>query len=222
MSNDQSPPDNPVPVSTDAPEWMSGEVSDWRAELAHYEPELAVAYAAFAEFFPNKNRTESDGTIIDPANDERAHLFQLLMATWYNDVHTLADWQEEIASYPVKSLKDMKDKPKSKRCAITARAHYLNMALTRLLGLVGAPQSVIADVDYILGLHMPRSAKIREQAQRALIDAPNASLREIAGRLPTRIDKYGKERPRDHGQVSKDIKSGRIVRPKAPKIPRDS
>jgi len=218
MSNDQPSPDKPTSVSSQVSEWMTGKSSDGRAELAYYEPELAVAYAAFAEYFPAKIRFKRDGTIIDPADDERAYLFQLLTAIWFSDVHTLPDWQTQIADYPEKSLKDMQ-LPGIISPATKVRSHYLNNALVKLLELVGAPRAAVDDIDYILKLHKPQSADVRAEAQQKLNETPDASARAISRKMSRRIKQDGKEIMRDHKQISEDINEGRIVRPKAPEMP---
>lgn len=193
-------------------EWKS-DARETAAHIAHEEPELTIAFAAFVETFPYVSRKNKDGQFVDPSDDEKAYLYLLLQAALVEQSQRVSEWKQLVEEYPKEQLTEKQAKRGSSP-QVQTRAHYLASALTSLLKITNAPPSMIADLQAILGLHKPRAAEIRAAAQKALIENPKVSARKIArglARNPKTPDK-----DRDHTQISTDLKKGLLARPKRP------
>ncbi|MDA9918454.1 hypothetical protein N9D37_01015 [Erythrobacter sp.] len=191
---------------------LSASSDNFTEHLAAVEPEIAAAMARYRESFPYSPAIDDDGKPIDPDLDDKAHLYLLLQETFLGDVRSVTEWMVYCTAYPSIALPEsqlaLPDSPDVK-----VRAHYLRTALPRLLTLLGAPEPMIDDVQSILGLHKPRAANVRGAAQAELNNDPTASARAVASRLRKRKNKNGEVRSADHGQISKDLKTGLLVRP---------
>ena len=211
-SRDKSVPEAQRPLPYDDTDWKS-DLKYTRTRVAFDEPDLAITYAAFVETFPYALKNDKDGNAIDPSEDNGAYLFLLLQAALVENAQELSEWRQYVEEYPKGQLTIEQVKRRTSP-QVQVRAHYLASALTSLMTINKAPPAMIADLQVILGLHKPRAAKIRAAAQKALIDNPKASARQIAGCIEKNPKKHGKMR--DHSQISDDLKNGRLVRPKGP------
>jgi hypothetical protein len=195
--------------AAERPEWMKGD--DGFAEyLALVEPEIAVELARYREAFPYHPKS-----CVDPVEDNDAYLYLLITAAFLKDANTVNEWAGYVGDYHSAALTlEQMELPDSPR--VKVRAHYLKHALSRLLGIIGAPPAMVADVVSILDLHRPRGADVRAAAQEELCRNPGASAREVAKNLTEARPKGAKKV--DHAQISKDLKGGSLVRPVAPDL----
>ena len=213
--NDQSPKPLKPNVTNSPPAWMIGIDDGLKEFLASHEPDISIAMAKYAKTYPYSMRTDAMGKIIDPDDDEKAYLHLLIQATFFKDVYSVDEWHQYASSYPTTALTE-DQATSSASSMVKVRAHFLKEALSRLLNLLGAPAAMIDDLQSILGLHQPRSAEVRGEAQRALIADPTASARAIAKKLRKRKNKFGEYRDADHAQISNDLKNGLLARPSNP------
>ncbi len=183
------------------PEWMQADSTIYDYVAA--EPTIAIEMARYTASHPYAPRADGHGALTDPQDDEKAFLHLLIQAAFYRDARTLDEWRAYAQSYPNVALTEAQtsylDSPDVK-----VRSHYLRGALVKLLELIGAPAPMIADADSILGLKSPRAADARARVQASLIDNPEAGIRQL-----------GRDNRYDPGQITKDLKSGKLIRPRS-------
>ena len=173
--------------------------------VAAVEPEIAIEHVRYGKEFPHN--PEYAGT-------DKDYLQILISAAFPRDAANLNEWRGFLDSYPTQVL-TAEQIETDQNPNVQVRAHYLRHALTRLMQLVKAPDVMISDLQSILDSHKPRAADLLAQAQEELCRTPRASAREIARKLPKRETKFGQEKTRDHSEISSNLKSGRLVRPRA-------
>lgn len=211
-SNEQPAKPKPTPVNG-IPEWMAGVEDGFHEAFAYHEPDLAIEFAKYGAAFPYAPQKDQNGRpILDPSDDDKAHLHILISAAFFNNVFTIDEWKECADNYPNKPLTETQLQMRDS-ADVKVRAHFLKKALPKFLKFLGAPQGMAEDLEAILNLHKPRSAAIRAMAQKYLIENPTAGARAIARELPKSLNKVGKSVNADHGQISKDLKNGQLVRP---------
>ena len=134
--------------------------------------------------------------------EEEDRLALLMQAPEIEEARSDRTWGDLAADYPTVALEDG-ELTYSENRDVTVRAIYLEAMVTNLMERNGAPEAAIQDLRLLLRAYRVRGADKRAAAQEALFADPTASNTEIASRSGL-----------DGGQVSKDLKSGRLARPR--------
>ncbi len=173
------------------------------------EPEIAVERARFIGAFPyvppegelSEDKKTTRYGERENAIEDLALLYMLVGARHIREAEFLQDWSEFTSGYPKTSLKsDEADQNGNPNAAV--RAHYIYEAIARLLELVDAPVVLRNDFQILIKRQRPRTADGRAEAQKNILQSPDAGLREIA-----RQSGY------DAGELSKDLKKRYILWP---------
>lgn len=182
------------------PAWISksGSGSD---SIGRWEPEIAIQMARYGSKFPHRPTLDARGNEIDPESDPRAYLYQLVTAQFFTDVRTVQEWRACAENYPASAIgSDQAIQQTNPNAAV--RAYYLREALTSLLEIAKAPESMKSDLRAMLEYLIPVGAEKRAKVQKAIFEDPDASLQDIADRTGA-----------DAGQISKDGKAGLLIWP---------
>ena len=180
---------------------MQGKRNDGFAEhLAAVEPRIIETIAEFGGKFP-------DNSQLDPEHNDTAHLYKLIMASYFHDSRSLHEWKETANSYPRDAL-TAEQIGTGQNPDVQMRAHFLKLGITRLLELIAAPPTMVEDARAILDLHTPAGAEVRAAAQAEWCKDPKTNLRAIARKLGC-----------DYRQLYKDRDRGLLTQPSVDNFP---
>jgi hypothetical protein len=112
--------------------------------------------------------------------DDPALLGELESAARFNWTKSVDQWVYETEGYPYEPIsveRSERYKYKKRLTRLTGkeaavRAYVLNLALARLLRIVGAPDTMVKDLDLILSDFAPVPAEAAAKVQKAIIDDP--------------------------------------------------
>lgn len=111
--------------------------------------------------------------------DDPGRLAQLSWAYQISEARSGNEWQELIANYPVDPIIS-DDMTRNDNEDVPVRALLLQKALRRLLEIVEAPETMVADVDRYFACFVPSGASKYADAQKEMITHPGAGDSEIS------------------------------------------
>lgn len=151
---------------SELPPWMRADADEHIRKSMNNYPELWITAARYAA----TGMTSPD------------RLALIMEATEIIQTKSVPEWLRAVETFDASDLK-RGGKNRSTNPDRPARAFYLAEAICRLLQIVGASDSLEVDLRTLLGSSLPHEAKRRADMQGALIEYPELSNRQVAGKI---------------------------------------
>ena len=129
-------------------------------------------------------------------------LDSLINARWILGAKSVREWKDLINTfYPLYPLSSG-ERPNSHTSDAKVKAHCLKHALTCLLELMGAPATIMADLEVLLSGYPVKELKPYSRAQRELLVDRTTSYRQIETKTGV-----------DQSEITQAVKAGHLLDP---------
>jgi hypothetical protein len=189
MSNDQPSPDKPDPKSKKMPEWMAGEAISHLEKSMRENPQLWIEAARYGSMNGGPGWENRMAIVISACDMAK--------------VKSMPEWLHEVGAYSPRcdgeegrTRRQYYDRP--------ARALFVQVAISKLLKLVKAPEAIIEDLEFFLRSSQPKFSDKRAKIQAVLIEEPE---------LWDYPSKLAKKAKCDHKLVERYLAEGSLQKP---------